>query len=637
MSGGRDLEEENRVLRERIEQLEAAATRDDDPILRAFLEHAPSFLAVVSPDGRHIATGRPSEAYGNVIGRSVYEFTDPSSHEATRKAFEQACATKEAVVYEAIANGENGEPGHTYRVRAVPLCEKGEVRGLLLVPTDITDRVRLERSLIESTEALRLAVDASRMGFWQWDVATNRVEWDERLLSLFGTRAAPASYEEYLQLVHADDRDHVRCIVSEAWQTGIYRTFEHRIAASDDGEDRWVLCVGSARRGPNGDVATLQGGVLDITEKKSLASHLWRAERAQTISQLSAGFAHNFNNLLAVIVPHLEMAAEEKKGEAASAALEASLQARDLVRSMLALAGRRGGEETTPGSTRELVYRVEAICRMTFPKEIELKASVDANVGAVTLPSIDLEQVLLNLLFNARDALESWDGPQRRIEITVDRVVDPIDGARVRFRVTDTGVGIPDEIRTKIFEPFFTTKTSQRRAGLGLASALARVQAVAGKLEVESSQPSRTVFTLVLPELAHQAPHEPLSHGLDDKRETILIVDDEPLVRGVVRRLLESEGYRVHEVGSAAEARDVLRQIGASVDAIILDQSMPREAGLEALPSLVSLTDAAIVLFTGLVPDEATGADAILEKPATATDIFRVVREVLDRRRDKLG
>ncbi|NUO51085.1 MAG: response regulator [Polyangiaceae bacterium] len=619
-------------MRERIGQLEAAATRDDDPILRALYEHAPSFLAVVSPEGRHIATGRTSEAYGNVIGRSVYEFTDPSSHETTKKAFERACATREPVVYEVLANGENGEPGHTYRVRAVPLCEKDEVRGLLLVPTDITDHVRLERSLIESTEALRLAVDASRMGFWRWEVADNRVEWDDRLLALFETSSTPAGYEEYLALIHPDDRDHVRGVVTEAWQTGVYRTFEHRIASRADGDDKWFLCVGTTRRGPNGDVATLQGGVLDITEKKSLASHLWRAERAQTISQLSSGFAHNFNNLLAVIVPHLEMAAEHQKGEAASAALEASLQARDLVRSMLALAGRRSGEETTPGATRELVYRVEAICRMTFSKEISLTTSVEPDVGAVTLPSIDLEQVLLNLLFNARDALEAWDGPERRIDVAVARVAEEGGCAQVHFRVTDTGPGIPEEIRSRIFEPFFTTKTSQRRAGLGLASSLARVQAVAGKLEVESGQPSKTTFTLILPELPSQSPsHDPSAHAIGH-RETILIVDDEPLVRGVVRRLLESEGYRVHEAGSAAEARDVLGRVGSTVDVIILDQSMPREAGLEALPSLLSLTNAAVILFTGLVPDAATGAAAILEKPAMATDIFRVVREVLDRR-----
>lgn len=620
-------------MRERVAQLEAAATRDEDPILRALVEHAPPFIAVVSPDGRHIATGRPSEAYGNVIGRSVYEFTDPASHETTRRALEQACKTREPVIYEVLANGEDGEPGHTYRVRAVPLSEGESVQALLLVPTDITDRVRLERSLIERTDALRLAVNASHMGFWRWEVADNRVEWDDRLLALFETTSAPVSYEEYLALIHPDDRDHVRGVVTEAWQTGVYRTFEHRIASRADGDDKWFLCVGTTRRGPNGEVVTLQGGVLDITEKKSLASHLWRSERAQTISQLSSGFAHNFNNLLAVIVPHLEMAAEQQKGEAASAALDASLQARDLVRSMLALAGRRGGEETTPGATRELVYRVEAICRMTFSKEISLTTSVEPDVGAVTLPSIDLEQVLLNLLFNARDALEAWDGPERRIEVVVDRITEASGGRRVRFRVTDTGPGIPEEIRSRIFEPFFTTKTSQRRAGLGLASSLARVQAVSGRLEIESTKPSQTTFTLILPELSPQSSEAPShSAGSDDNRETILIVDDEPLVRGVVRRLLESEGYCVHEVGSAAEARDVLREIGSSVDVIILDQSMPREAGLEALPSLVSLTDASVILFTGLVPDLATGAAAILEKPAMATDIFRVVREVLDRR-----
>lgn len=633
----RDLQEENRVLRERVAELEAAATRGEDPVLRALVQHAPGFLSVVSSDGRFMATGRDSAAFGSVLGRSIYEFTDPSSHAATRDALARVYSTKDAVVYESLADGENGEPGHTYRVRAVPLCENDDVRGVLLVPTDITDRVRLERSLIDSTEALRLAVDASRMGFWRWDIANNRVDWDDRLLSLFGVTEAPSSYEEYLDLIHPEDRDHVRCMVSEAWQTGVYRTFEHRVAPKADGEERWMLCVGTARRKSGGDIESLQGGVLDISEKKSLASHLWRAERAQTISQLSAGFAHNFNNLLAVIVPYLEIETDRRGGdETAAAAFEASLQARDLVRSMLALAGRRGTDETAPAFARDVVLGVEAICRMTFPKEINLSTRVDPAVGTVAMASIDLEQVLLNLLFNARDALESSNAPERSIDVAVERIIDPHEGPRVRFRVSDSGPGIPDDIRCRVFEPFFTTRTTQRRAGLGLASARARVRSASGQLEIESSHPPKTTFTLMLPEAAARAaPVElpPLPASTTKKRETILVVDDEPLVRGVVLRLLETEGYIVYEAASAAEAREMLGRLGSCVDAIILDQSMPREPGLQALPSLVALTNASVILFTGLAPQLATGAAAVLEKPAMATDIFRVVREVLDSRR----
>ncbi len=499
----------------------------------------------------------------------------------------------------------------------------------------ISDRLRLERSLLESNARLRLAIDATRLGFWRWEAQADQLEWDDRLLVIFGAERSPTNYEGFLGHVHPDDREAVRAVVARAYETGVYQTFEHRLAPRADGGERWVLCVATAQKGPNGEVESLQGGVLDITEKKSIVTHLQEAERVQTIGQLSAGFAHNFNNLLAAIIPHLELEVDRCRAldPAATAALEASLRARDLVRSMLALAGKQSTDDPSPAPVQDVVQRALSACRMTFPKEIELHEHIDPSAGHVAMPSDDLEQVLLNLLFNARDALEGASG-SRRIDVVVERV--PGDGGRVRFRVTDSGPGIPDAVRPRIFDPFFTTKIDQRRPGLGLASALARARAANGELELERCGPEGSSFSLVLPEAsdAHEASGARATGGsVRSGGETVLLVDDEPLVRGVVRRLLETEGYAVLEAGSANEAREVLGRVGETVDAIILDQSMPREPGLEALPSLVALTDASVILFTGLAPEPAPGTAAVLEKPAKAAEIFRVLRSVLDERR----
>lgn len=468
------------------------------------------------------------------------------------------------------------------------------------------DHARLQSTLLDSTESLRLALNASRIGLWKWDAERNAIEWDARVCEIFSVSGPPSSFEGYLDVVHPEDRQQIQAVVIDAMKTGVFRTFEHRVNPRADQGEHWVLCVGSADIGANGQVAGLRGGVVDITDKKLLANRLQRAERVQTIGQLSAGVAHNFNNLLAAIIPNLEAAKAAARGlshaAAIAAALDASLQARDLVKSMLALAGRRATGPVEPANLREVSSRIEAICRMTFPREIALESRIAEDIGFVTMPATDLEQVLFNLLFNARDAIEDSKRQVRKIQLTAERIAPD---AGVRVRVTDTGVGIPDAVRARMFEPFFTTKSPQRGTGLGLPTALARAREAGGALECEQTSEEGTTFSLVLPAASPPRPApvearpEPSKH-----RKTVLLVDDEPLVRQAVKQLLEHEGYNVIEAGSADQARRLLERSAAPVDAILLDQSMPFESGLEAAPSIRALSAAPIILFTGLAPEQ---------------------------------
>ncbi|HEY0708881.1 MAG TPA: PAS domain-containing protein, partial [Polyangia bacterium] len=171
-----DLRTQNQILRERIQQLEKALPGRADPVLNALIEHAPAFLNVVTPEGRFLATGRTSDGFGSVIGRSVFEFTPPTHHAILRDAFARICATKQPVVYESVGYGENGEPNHSYVVRAVPLIENDQVVSIAIIPTDITDRVQLERSLAESEQKLRFAITATHIGLWSWDGERDQVK-----------------------------------------------------------------------------------------------------------------------------------------------------------------------------------------------------------------------------------------------------------------------------------------------------------------------------------------------------------------------------------------------------------------------------------------------------------------------------
>lgn len=631
-----ELAAQNRLLRERIAQLESAGLGQVDPLARALLEHSPAYMNVVTPEGRFLATGRVNETFGSVVGRSVFEFTEPSQHAVLREAFAKACATARPVTYEAVGYGENGEPGHTYVTRVVPVLDNGQVSALVLVPMDITDRVRLERSLIESEQAMRLAVDASRMGLWRWDIQHDELTWDARTLEIFGVAAAPKSYETYIQLVHPDDRSLVERLVREARDAGVYPTFEHRLVGSRNAGERWLLAAGNVIKDAGGRPVMMLGGVLDITEQKRLTMQMERAERVEALGQLTAGIAHNFNNLLASILPNVELAlldAPANLRAQLSAALDASLQARDLVKNLMSLAGRRGSQTREPSNPKDVVARLDAICRVTFPREIDLVTQVDARAGLVAMPATDLEQVLLNLLLNARDAVLETAGSERKIQLLVDSVTTSAGARQTRFRVVDTGTGMTEAVRKQVFVPFFTTKPPHRGSGLGLANALSRVREASGELECESILGVGTTFTLLLPE-TEALPGRPRTPSPVMKRtggaETILLVDDESTVRSVVARLLRSEHYTVLEASSAAEARETLRQHGPLVKLILLDQSMPAESGAEALPSLLALSNAKVVMFTGLAIDLPKGVTALLEKPARPAELLRLVREVLD-------
>jgi PAS domain S-box-containing protein len=625
-----ELVEENRALRAELERLRTAPDHVD-PMLRAVFDHAPAFLNVISPQGRFLATGRTSEAFGSVIGRTVFEFTPADQHETLRAAFARVVEAKTPTTYESIGYGENGEPNHVYFVRAVPVVRDDVVEAIVLVPTDITERVRLERSLAASQQQLRAAVDATRMGLWRWDVDKNEITWDQRLREIFGVDETPAGFEPYVALIHPEDRAQVPTVIERALMTGVYTPFEHRLASPRD-DERWLLCTGTVLMGPDGKPAMLMGGALDITEQKRAATQRQRAQRVEILGQLTAGLAHNFNNLLGVIIPNLEHVLAEAKGEPATvlgAALQASTQARDLIKRLMAMSTRSPG---TASDAREVVERVVAIGRATFPREIDIGVAIASGVGHVAMDATDLEQIVLNLLLNARDALERAPRRARVIRVEVERKA-AVGGEQVVVSVRDNGVGMSAAVQERVFEPFFTTKPAHRGTGLGLADALLRVRDAGGKLECESALGEGTTFVLRLPAAAPPAPRPASPTAPRGSRgETILIVDDEPGVSAAVGRLLRQQGYVVLTADGAAEARATLAAKGAEVRLVLLDQSMPGESGPEALPSLRALTDAPVLMFTGGTGDLPAGATGILQKPVQADELLTAVHEAIARR-----
>jgi CheY-like chemotaxis protein len=284
-----------------------------------------------------------------------------------------------------------------------------------------------------------------------------------------------------------------------------------------------------------------------------------------------------------------------------------------------------------------LVERTVGICRATFERSIVIDVSRAGAPLAVIGEAGALEQMLLNILLNARDALESVPKPDRAIRIGLGFLRSADAAGRVtdwvRVRISDNGSGMTEEVRGRIFEPFFTTKGVGMGSGLGLATAYAIVTDHGGRLSCESRIGVGTTFSVLLP--ATRDLPQPAS--IPERRnwagkETILVIDDERLVRRAVRSVLEPHGYEVREAADGSSGLEVFQRERARIDLVLLDLSMPGIPGEAVLSTLLrEQPTTRVVLFTGYQPPTTPrGAAAVLQKPFELEELLRVVRAVCD-------
>jgi PAS domain S-box-containing protein len=376
---------------------------------------------------------------------------------------------------------------------------------------------------------------------------------------------------------------------------------------------------------------------------------LQQAQKMEAVGQLTAGIAHNFNNLLQAMMGELDLAMletdQQEANELISGALSAAQRASHLVHQLLVYARQSQPGELSSTDPLKIMAEVEAICRRTFDRRLELDIDIriDADVRVVADP-MQLEQVFLNLCINARDALEEAKPAQPRIEIAIEGVElndaetpDGISGGSfLRVIVSDNGPGMDEAVRRRIFDPFFTTKAVDRGTGLGLSTAQAIMQDHGGWLRCDSETDKGTHFTAILPmTMAQRSQPMTLAQPVDlpGGDETILIIDDEEMVRSTAARMLRRRGYTVLEAEDGESGLKIYRENREQVRLVLLDHSMPRMSGREVLTQLRSdQSPVRIVIITGLPAglDDFEGADELMEKPFSLQTLVGRVREILD-------
>lgn len=384
--------------------------------------------------------------------------------------------------------------------------------------------------------------------------------------------------------------------------------------------------------------------VRDVTDQQGLEEKLRQSQKMQAVGQLAGGIAHDFNNLLTVIHGNMELLLPELGGSEKALAEEidtASLKAADLTRQLLAFT-RQQPMVTKPVRIDECITSFGKILERIIGEDIELKFDLDAKGATVEADPAMLEQVMLNLVVNSRDAMPQ--GGRLTVETMPLQQCGGVCESCVQIRVIDTGMGIEPERLSKIFEPFFTTKEVGEGTGLGLPTALGIIEQHGGTMEVESEKGKGTAFTIILPTMITDVsiPGERervgLSGGLKGGKETIFLVEDEALVRAVARKTLSRFGYHIIEAESGAEALEIWKKHHDRIDLLLTDIVMPGGvSGHELATQLQSeQPELPVICASGYSAEVFRGEidfperAQFLSKPYSPSDLIEMVRQSLD-------
>ncbi len=520
--------------------------------------------------------------------------------------------------------------------------------------------IEAKEALAMSERRLQEAQEIAQLVRWQWDSGSATLTWSPRICEFFGItmEQAPRDLRAYLALVHPADREQVIAVLNQRQAGSEPLVSDHR-AVRTDGTVRHLHCRGIVEWDAAGILVRAAGTMQDVTERKELEDRLRQAQKMEAVGQLAGGVAHDFNNLLTAIFVSLEFIKEGLPADHAVLADveeigQASDRARSLVRQLLTFS-RKQPLRNQRVQLGQIVLRSERLLRRLLGEEILLEVHVAAEDRAVDADPAQVEQVLLNLAVNARDAMltprlgQQSTGGTLVIEVDETTLtasdVAASDGAAVgqyvRLRVRDNGHGMDAATRVRVFEPFFTTKDVGAGAGLGLASVFGIVRQLGGAVHVESTPGAGTTFTILIPtagdedvdvDKARPATRAAV-HTLEERR-TILLVEDETPVREMVRRILERRGYTVLEARHGGDALLLWKSHGAVIDALVTDLRMPVMGGRELVDVLLQESpELPVVFMSGYSVESASAANgsrqAFVSKPFASEALTTALGQVL--------
>ncbi|OGP89488.1 MAG: hypothetical protein A2156_11115 [Deltaproteobacteria bacterium RBG_16_48_10] len=637
--------------RKRAEQ----ALFDSEQRYRNLVDNAPDVIFTLAPDGT-VTSLNP--AFERITGWPRSEWL----HKQFTPILHPDDLSRGLELFQRVLRGEKTA---TFQLRVLsksadylvgefmvtPQTQSGSLIGILGIARDVTNRKKAEDDLRASEERFHQFFENEPTYCYMISKDGEILDVNRSALEALGYEKEELKGKPVATIYAPEVGERVKELIKKWKETGRLEN-EEIVVVTKDGTRRTILLSTSMVRGPDGDILHSISTQRDITELRNTEEQLRQSQKMEAIGRLAGGVAHDFNNLLTIIKGNSQLSLMdlEKNNplrENLEGVLRASDRASDLIRQLLAFS-RRQILEMKVLDLNSLLMDLDKMLHRLIGEDIELVTLLTKDLGRVKVDSGQIEQVILNLAVNSRDAMPS--GGSLTIETAnaeldeeyARRHVAVIPGRYVMLSVSDTGAGMTPEVRDKVFEPFFTTKESSKGTGLGLSTVYGIVKQSGGNIWVYSEPGKGTTFKIYLPRvdepLGEVVREKAAEGGLPRGSETILIVEDDEDVREVAVRILKMQGYRVLETSQGSDALHQCGHEAGPIHLMVTDVVMPEMNGPELAKRLSPLRPEMKVLYISGYTDNAIVHHGVLEKgvnyiqkPFTVEGLARKVREVLDR------
>ena len=643
----------------------ARALQNRETHLRTLIETIPDLIWLKDPNGVYLACNRKFERlYGakeeDIVGKTDYDFVSWDLAKFFRKRDKIAVKSGKPVANEEELTYIND--GHRELVETIktPMFDpQGNLIGVLGVSRDITERKRIERDLRFSEERLRLTLEVANIGIWDWNIAKDTWYASPTYYTMLGYEpvSGPSDRAVWLDRVHPDDRNAVSKKISRIlnFETNEYH-YEARMEHAD-GSYRWHHVVGYVlERDKSNKPTHLTGLRIDInerveaeTEREKLQAQLTQAQKMESIGRLAGGVAHDFNNMLGVIIGQTELLLNQTDPSLPLfAALQGIWKAADnsanLTRQLLAFARK----QAISPSILDLNDVVESMLNMLqriIGEDIHLVWSPEKQMGQIMMDAGQINQILANLCVNARDSIA---GIGKIVIETGNRIFDSayckghpefIPGEYVMLAISDSGCGMDRKTINNIFEPFFTTKREGMGTGLGLATVYGIVKQNNGFINVYSEPGHGSTLKIYLPRHISKVADQPEDITVPPMTrgsETILVVEDNGEILKIIQVMLESRGYTVLSTDSPGDALRLVDEHVGTIDLLLTDVIMPEMNGRDLANRLQSRCPGMKRLYmSGYAANIVAYHDAadreinFIQKPFSMRELSAKVREVM--------
>jgi PAS domain S-box-containing protein len=664
------LERQQRQLAEARDRLEAVARLKAEEAhtsterYRALMHRARDAILVFDMQGMVLeVNGRAAELFGRrpeqLLGRKINEvFADADDAELIQRRLFGAAQRAELTHVEFRLERPDGQV--VFGDLSASTASAGGEALVLAIIRDITEQKLAGEQLRKSEQQLAEAQRIAQLGSWEWDVLSDEVTSSDETSRIFGFRFEGSRSAWRAPLMNAilpEDRVGVLKEFDQVARSGGHVELEFRIRSAD-GAIKAIAARAALSRDADDGSQRVIGTVQDVTARQEAEEALRRSEeqlrhaqRMEAIGRLTGGIAHDFNNVLTVIMGGVQLLLLDTQDdgplrEELQQIELAATRAATLTRQLLAFS-RKQVLQPVRVDLNSVVRDMQGMVTRLIGEDVILRSTLDPALGPTVTDPGQMEQVLINLVVNARDAMPSGGTltiSTRNLEAREVEAMTPELGSRrcVVLAVTDTGTGIPPEVLDHIFEPFYTTKGPGKGTGLGLSTVYGIVKQMQGHIHVETKPGVGTTFSVLLPKSddATEADATPRPKtGSRTGSETVLLVEDEALVRRFARRVLQSQGYTILEAANGEEALAVADRTAESIDVLVTDVVMPGMSGKELAAALLRRRPGLCVLYTSGYTDDAIAEHgvlepgiALLEKPFTHDGLTDMLHRVLAQR-----